>query len=75
MTKFIDKTKKEKTGSPTIFKHFLTKSGLSEAYSAPDHYEFVEYLFTDSSGLDIFKAYDEDQQPMLYIGKKGDEFN
>ena len=82
MTKFIDRTEKCNNPKKTTFKKYLS-SGFEVVdvdciFHSTENYDIIEYLGTDNSYGDVFKAYHDENDEnnfTLFFGVKGDEFN
>ena len=79
MTEFIDRTTPEKKEikNKTIFNFFLCNGdSLRKPSTPPDGWGYVELVYKNINGYDLFKANDSvsGSNPCFFIGHAGDEF-
>lgn len=78
MTKYIDTTKQEfekPEPKKTVFNYCLGYNEKINATCNPEEFLKVLYLGRCKADGDIFAAYHENGNIMVYSGIKGDEFN
>lgn len=81
MTKFIDKTKESlvKKSKQTVFERYLEEDMTikdNSNGSSVESWGTIEFIGSDLSYGDVFKAYDDDANIFtLFFGTKGDEFD